>query len=128
MLHTKWGDAVIYDSGIHYVIQNGKYQGKFLHVLIWEDFYGFKKPKGYVIHHLNNNPTDNCILNLKLMKVSEHIRLHKTNVKRQPFSLEWKENLSKSMSTSGYFRVCKDNDKKSKQGFYWCYQYIENGK
>lgn len=127
-IHTKWGVATVYKSGMHYVIQRGQYAGKFLHVLIWEAFYKCKKPEGFVIHHKNNNPLDNCILNLQLMRVSDHIRLHRTNSKRKPFSLDWKQNLSKSMTTSKYFRVCKDNDKKSKQGFNWCYQYEKNGK
>jgi len=128
-LQTKWGVATIYESGKHYVIKGGKYAGKFLHVLIWEHFYKCKRPEGYVIHHKNRNPCDNCILNLQLMRRADHIRLHKTNSKREAFSLNWKQNLSKSMNTSGYFRVCKDIDKNAKQGFNWCYQYSdENGK
>ena len=128
-LHTKWGIATVYETGMHYVLKGKKYNGKFLHVLIWENFYKCKKPKGFVIHHKNNNPLDNCILNLQLMRVTDHIRLHKTNSKRAPFSLKWIQNISKSMSTSGYFRVCKDKNKNAKQGFNWCYQYVdENGK
>lgn len=42
---------------------------------------------------------------------------------------EHKLKTSKSLNTSGYFRVYKKKDKKSKQGFYWVYQYSdEDGK
>lgn len=47
---------------------------------------------------------------------------------RKPKSEGMKYKISKTMNTSGYFRVTKQKDKKSKQGFYWRYIYKENGK
>lgn len=35
---------------------------------------------------------------------------------------------SKTKTTTGYFRVYKQKNKKCKQGFTWKYQYFENGK
>ena len=125
-IRTKWGVAKLYDTNIHYVIPKIRKRSQFLHVLIWEDFYNCKKPKGYVIHHKNGDPLDNCILNLQLMRMSDHIKLHKMGVKRKAFSNKWKQKLSEATNTSGYFRVTKDNDKNAKQGFYWCYQYTDD--
>ena len=35
-------------------------------------------PKGFIVHHKDGNKTNNCILNLQLMSLSEHMRLHHT--------------------------------------------------
>jgi hypothetical protein len=76
-LHTKFGTAKINTSG-HYLITSNKEgnHGKYLHRLIWEDFYGCEVPEGYVIHHRNHIKTDNCILNLQLMSKADHNKLH----------------------------------------------------
>jgi len=42
---------------------------------IWEKHNG-KIPEGYIIHHINCNPSDNRIENLKCMSKSEHKKLH----------------------------------------------------
>lgn len=39
-----------------------------------------------------------------------------------------KISISKTLNTSGYYRVCKLNDKSCKQGFVWAYRYYKNGK
>lgn len=76
-MKTKWGNAKINNDG-YYIIRSWKEgnSGKLLHRLIWEDFWGCEIPKGYVIHHRDHNPLNNCIMNLQLMKRSEHISLH----------------------------------------------------
>lgn len=76
-LHTKFGNAKLYSDG-YYMITSGKEGNhcKKLHRLIWEDFYGCKVPEGYIIHHKNGNKTDNCILNLQLMRKGKHNSLH----------------------------------------------------
>lgn len=33
-------------------------------------------PKGLIVHHVNHNPLDNRISNLKIMTISEHSHLH----------------------------------------------------
>lgn len=152
-MKTKYGNASIANDG-YYKINTSKQgnHGKLLHRLIWEDFYNCEIPEGYVIHHKNGNKTDNCILNLQLMKEGEHHKLHSTGenngnygnpsnwkpseehrqklieINKKPKSDEHKINLSKSKNTTGYFRVNKQKDKTCKQGFRWRYEYFEDGK
>ena len=149
-LQTKYGTAKIGNIG-YYVITSQKEgnHGKLLHRLIWEDFWGCEIPKGYVIHHKNENKLCNCILNLQLMRHEDHMGLHNTGEnhpnygktfsdetrnkmsksrKGRSFSEEHKRSLSESKNTSGYYKVCKHNSKCCKQGFIWRYQYVENGK
>jgi hypothetical protein len=82
VLHTKFGKAKRYDNHDGYYIIITKKEGndkRKLHHLIWEDFYGCEIPDGYIIHHKNHNKLDNCILNLQLIKPSEHAALHNQN-------------------------------------------------
>ncbi|WP_407415810.1 hypothetical protein [Methanobrevibacter sp.] len=73
------------------------------------------------LHRLNN-----CILNLQLLKHESHNKLHK---KGANLSEVHKMTISESMKNkTGYFRVHKKKKKDCKQGFYWEYQYHENGK
>lgn len=94
VLNTKFGRAKIRDDGYYRIttVKEGNH-GKLLHRLIWEDFYGCEVPKGYVIHHRNHIKIDNCILNLQLMRRSDHLKLHKTGVHR---SDETKQKISES--------------------------------
>lgn len=43
-------------------------------------------------------------------------------------SLEQRKTISKTMSTTGFFRVSKDKDNTCKQGFLWRYRYQNNKK
>lgn len=43
-------------------------------------------------------------------------------------SIESKLKISESKNNSGYFRVFKSKDSRYKQGFIWCYRWLENGK
>lgn len=43
-------------------------------------------------------------------------------------SLEQRKTISKTMSTTGFFRVCKEKDNTCKQGFIWRYRYQQNKK
>jgi len=45
------------------------------HRYVWE-LYNCKIPKGHVIHHMDQNPINNHISNLKLMNRAEHCKLH----------------------------------------------------
>jgi hypothetical protein len=47
------------------------------HHLIWSAHNGgVMIPKGYVVHHINQNKTDNRIENLALMPENYHLKLH----------------------------------------------------
>lgn len=67
--------------------------GKYLHCLIWEDWYGKPVPDGYVIHHLNGDKTDNRIQNLQCVESSLHRSFHN---KGKVLSEETKEKISKN--------------------------------
>ena len=66
----------------YYKIQGGYYQSrdrkcgnKLLHRVIWETYKGCI-PNDYVVHHINEDPSDNRIENLECMTTYEHNRLH----------------------------------------------------
>lgn len=69
---------VLFD-GIRYTRQkDGRYvgsYGKLLHRAIWEHFKG-EIPEGYVIHHIDGDPSNNDLANLQMMTQSEHMKLH----------------------------------------------------
>ena len=48
---------------------------KRLHIYMWEKYNG-PVPKGFHIHHINKNKSDNSIENLTILNVSEHLSLH----------------------------------------------------
>lgn len=154
-LHTKWGTAKVSEGYYRITSKKEGNHNKFLHRLIWEDFYNCKVPEGYVIHHRNHIKTDNCILNLQLMRNKDHCILHnpkgenhrnygKTHSGESKMKMSEEkmghdvsgetkrkisESLSKSNNTSGYFRVCKQKDKRCNHGWRWAYWYYdENGK
>ena len=79
-METKWGKVSFHysNSGKPYYRtyrNNKKYPNKYLHRLIFEDFYGWI-PDGYHVHHIDGNSLNNCILNLKLIRNGEHSKLH----------------------------------------------------
>ena len=134
VLHTKFGTAKTSSTRDYYAISSGKEGNykKLLHRLIWEDFYGMAIPEGYIIHHKNGNKTDNCILNLQLMRSTDHKKLHMGG-ENHPFygvslSEDTKQKISKTTGTTGIHRVSKNKDKRHTQGFKWIYQYYKDGK
>lgn len=142
-MKTKFGTATLNNHG-YYRIISGKEgnNGRLLHRLIWEDWYGKPVPKGCQIHHLNEIKTDNRIQNLQCVERSAHMRFHKGNEKApllglfgeehprygKPHSEETRKRLSKLKNTTGIMNVSKEVSPRSKQGFRWLYQYYENGK
>jgi len=64
-------------------IENGKKQR--YHRYIYEKHYKIKLKKNQHIHHIDNNPLNNNILNLKLMTPAEHCRLHS---RKNPFYIQ----------------------------------------
>ena len=157
-IKTKWGTAKL-DKGGYYVITTRKEGShhKRLHHLIWSEHYGKPVPKGYIIHHLNMNKTDNRIQNLQCVSTSSHSHFHSTNrneetiirmskshigfkhseetkrkisdyQKGKTVSNETMFKMSKHQNTTGYFRVTKRKESRCKQGFLWQYTYYEDSK
>lgn len=66
-------------NGLKFTLRNNGYFGLttndriLMHRYVWE-FYNGKIPKGYDIHHLNNQKHDNRIDNLECLSKSEHTR------------------------------------------------------
>lgn len=65
---------------------NGKYPAIFLngknvhiHRIEWEKHYG-AIPKGYIIHHKDENKLNCSINNLELLKRGEHVLKHQNNL------------------------------------------------
>lgn len=72
----------------HKVYMNGDYPAIFLdgqsqhvHRLVWIKHNG-EIPKGYVVHHKDENKLNWDIENLELISRSEHLKRHKNIVKR----------------------------------------------
>ncbi len=130
LIKTKFGTAVINQDG-YYQISSEKEgnRGKLLHRVIFEDFYQCDLNEMFheevVIHHVDSNKLNNEIWNLVPMSFKEHSFLHNNGKKHSIFN---KQEMSKSRSTTGVFRVCKRKRKDTKQGFQWIYQYYVNGK
>lgn len=151
IIHTKFGNAQM-DNG-YYRISSRKEgnRGKMLHRLIFEDFYG-EIPKGHIVHHKDGNKTNNCILNLQLIRWGTHTSLHnigntnmlgkkhsKESIKKmsesskgQVFSETHRINMGKSHSKNknvyGFYRVTQIKGPKYTNGFIWVYQYQKDYK
>lgn len=70
--------VVTHNDVRYYKNSHGYYSseaGKLLHRVIWEEHYG-PVPEGCVIHHKDDNKTNNDIDNLELMEWGAHSRLH----------------------------------------------------
>lgn len=93
VLYTKFGIAKI-DRGYYRISSSkeGNYH-KYLHRLIYENFYKCETPEGFVIHHKDGNKLNNCILNLQLISEHDHISLHKKGTNH---SLESRMKMSKA--------------------------------
>lgn len=63
-----------------------------LHRQIWTDLYG-PIPKGFVIHHKDDNPINNAISNLEIMSRGEHARGHMTPERRKLSSKNYRNFL-----------------------------------
>ena len=126
-LNTKYGIATLDNNGYYWITSRKEgNHNKFLHRVIWEDFYNFKIPKGYHIHHKDGVKTNNCILNLQLVREYDHYQLHSGENNYwygRNHSQKTKLKMSESHNTTGYYRVTKLKNKQYKQGFCWAYQW-----
>lgn len=121
IMKTKYGNAKIGNMG-YYVITSYKEGNhrKLLHRLIWEDFYNTEVPKGYDIHHKNEDKLDNCILNLQLIRHGEHRRLHMAGENHhfygKTFSDEHKQKISESLTGRTISEETKKKISESEKG------------
>lgn len=64
-----------------------KKSNKFLHHYVWEKYKG-KRRKGYHIHHIDGNTSNNAIDNLEELSVKEHMQEHFSDERRE-WQREW---------------------------------------
>lgn len=125
-METKFGTATINNGYYQISTRKEGNHKKYLHILVWEDFYGKSIPEGYVIHHLNRDKTDNRIQNLQCCKASEHTRFHGKDTKH---SQERKDFLSERWKRGGNPRYRNDLDnEKLYQAYLKTNNYCEVGR
>ena len=145
-IQTKYGNASIDAQGYYTIHSNEKgNRGKKLHRLIFEDFYQIKLPSNVDVHHVDHDRTNNEIWNLIPISHAEHSTIHsckhteefkkklseamqgpKHHMYGTKNSIETMLKKSKTLNTTGYFRVIKIKDKRNKQGFLWGYVYYDD--
>lgn len=65
-----------FDGVTYFKIKNGHYQRAIsIHRAVWHYYHG-DIPEGCEIHHDNENPADNLVVNLVLTTKSEHSQIH----------------------------------------------------
>ena len=129
VIKTKYGNATLNNYG-YYHITSGKEgnHGKYLHRLIFEDFYNIKLdeefPEGIEIHHIDGVKTNNEIWNLEPISKSEHRQTHLLNdempFNKRPNSKIHNKRICEKHTSTGIFRLSRD-----KSGFKYAY-YDEN--
>ena len=104
-----------------------------LHQLVWREFNG-EIPKGYDIHHINFNPSDNRPENLVLLSHSEHRKLHNEYRHIPVVALDKQGNFVAEYSSikeasrvtgiaqSSICKCCNHKSYKSAGGFIWIYK------
>ena len=114
-LNTKFGKAKANKDG-HYVIisRTEGNKNKYLHRLIWEDFYGKKIPKGYVIHHLNHHKDDNRIQNLQCCDKRNHSRFHGKNLSDESRNKIREANVGKTIPHETRLKISEANKGKKR--------------
>lgn len=102
-----------FDGKVYYLYPNEKYfskGNKRLHRVVWE-FYNGKIPKGYDIHHVDNNTNNNDISNLNLVSRSLHAKF--TGKQR------FKDNPEKMRATMEHARQYASEWHSSEEGRKW---------
>ena len=115
-METKFGTAKIWGNGYYYITstKEGNFK-KLLHRLIFEDFYG-EIPKGCVIHHKDENPLNNCIMNLQLLTESQHHKLHSTGENNPFYGRKHSEETKRLIGEKSKGRMFKDYPRIIKAG------------
>lgn len=126
-IDTKFGRAYYYKGRNAYYVHNKnnpQYHRQLLHRLIYQDYHKCTLLHHAHIHHLDGNPLNNDITNLKILSASEHGKIHGKHNQQLKVQIE----QSRKTNTSGYFRVCKLKDKRYPNSDMWRYLYPEDGK
>lgn len=115
VLHTKWGTARIHTDGYFRISsrRENNYK-KALHRLIWESIWG-KIPEDWVIHHLDGNKMNNCLLNLYGMPRKLHQSLHSSERSGEShwnFGKKHSEETRKKMSESQKGKTLSEETRK----------------
>ena len=123
---TIFGNASLNDG--YYRITGGDNLGKYLHKVIWENFYDIDVPEGYHIHHKNGNKLDNCILNLQLIRKSEHHKIHQQGENNSMYGKKFTKDHASKLSKNGecnFFRVSVEHNSAYKNGIRYKYCYYD---
>lgn len=88
----------------------------FLHRKIYEDNYG-PIPKGYHVHHIDNNPDNNSIENLQALPPKEHNRITQAEYWGNE---EWAEKQRARFCSEEWRKKMSDNQKKMKKKQFNC--------
>lgn len=113
-IKTKFGTAYVNSSG--YLVISSWKEGncnKFVHRLVFEDFYQTKLPENIVIHHIDGNKLNNEIWNLEPMTNAEHSAMHQRGVK---FTKERCKNISKAKKGFKFTEESKQKMRDAKIG------------
>lgn len=79
----RYVDAVGYVRTEYWSDELGKHVHEFEHRRVWREA-GRDVPCGFVLHHINENKSDNRLDNLALMHRGEHGRQHHRDVEKYP--------------------------------------------
>ena len=63
--------------------ENGTLRNRYVHVIVFEAVSGWKRTKGYQIHHIDRNTHNNSYDNLLMLDIATHRALHQLSPKEQ---------------------------------------------
>ena len=85
----------------HYYVRlykNNKSFKKYIHILVYENFHDYKLKKNECIHHVDQDPENNYVDNLKLMTKSKHHSLHNSGINNPMFGKNHSQKTLKKLS------------------------------
>lgn len=119
-IQTIFGIAKLNESTGYYRVQSSKkgFNNRYLHHLIWESHYQRTIPKDCVIHHINNDKSDNRIQNLVCVPKKVHDSFHSRHRSQETIK------KIRDTLTNSHARIVKNGYLGKKQRY--CIQF--NGK
>jgi len=87
---------------------NGKSKNKKIHILLFETFNNYKLKPNECVHHIDLNPKNNNIDNLKLMNIHDHKIFHHTNINYSFFGKKHSKNSKIKMSKNSRTHKLED--------------------